>query len=65
MSFKFESDINGDGNDDSDFAPKNIGLSKLGNATVPTAYIGKNVIWAEFSDENSYYESKKVSRLWW
>lgn len=60
MSLKFESDINGDGNDDSDFAPKNIGLSKLGNATVPTAYIGKNVIWAEFSDENSYYESKKV-----
>lgn len=60
MSFKFESDINGDGYDDSDFAPKNIGLSKLGNATVPTAYIGKNVIWAEFSDENSYYESKKV-----
>lgn len=42
------------------FAPKYIGLSKLGNATVPTAFFGKNVIWAEFSDVNSYYESKKV-----
>lgn len=42
------------------FAPKYIGLSKLGNATVPTAFIGKNVIWAEFSDVYSYYESKKV-----
>lgn len=51
MSFVFDS-----GNE----APKNIGLSKLGNATVPTAFIGKNVIWAEFSDVNSYYESKKV-----
>lgn len=51
MSFVFN-----DGNS----APKYIGLSKLGNATVPTAFIGKNVIWAEFSDVNSYYESKKV-----
>lgn len=51
MSFVFDS-----GNE----APKYIGLSKLGNATVPTAFIGKNVIWAEFSDVNSYYESKKV-----
>lgn len=51
MSFEFN-----DGN----IAPKYIGLSKLGNATVPTAFIGKNVIWAEFSDVNSYYESKKV-----
>lgn len=46
--------------DDGNIAPKYIGLSKLGNATVPTAFIGKNVIWAEFSDVNSYYESKKV-----
>lgn len=51
MSFEFYS---------GDTAPKYIGLSKLGNATVPTAFIGKNVIWAEFSDVNSYYESKKV-----
>lgn len=52
MSFVF--------NNEGNFAPKYIGLSKLGNATVPTAFIGKNVIWAEFSDVNSYYESKKV-----
>ncbi len=51
MSFVFDS-----GNE----APKEISLSKLGNATVPTAFFGKNVIWAEFSDVNSYYESKKV-----
>lgn len=61
MRFKFDS---------GDTAPKPIYLSKLGNATVPTAFIGKNVIWAEFSDKsayyengelkNNYYESKKV-----
>ena len=50
--------------------PKDVYLSDLGNATVPTAFIGKNVIWAEFLDKcayyengelkNNYYESKKV-----
>ena len=51
--------------------PKDVYLSELGNATVPTAFIGKNVIWAEFFDKcayydengelkNNYYESKKV-----
>ena len=39
---------------------KDLDFSKLGTATVPPAFIGKNVIWAEFSDANGYYESKKV-----
>lgn len=39
---------------------KDLDFSKLGTATVPPAFIGKNVIWAEFSDEKGYYESKKV-----
>lgn len=39
---------------------KDLDFSKLGTAIVPPAFIGKNVIWAEFSDVNGYYESKKV-----
>ncbi|MBQ8776732.1 MAG: hypothetical protein IJZ71_04560 [Treponema sp.] len=39
---------------------KDLNFSKLGTAIVPPAFIGKNVIWAEFSDANGYYESKKV-----
>lgn len=37
-----------------------LNLSELGNAEVFTPFIGLNKIWAEFSDPNGYYSSKKV-----
>lgn len=43
-----------------EFNKGDLYLSKLGTTTVPTAFFGKNVIWAEFSVGNGYYESKKV-----